>query len=188
MDRKKISNSFSGPKHAQKVQKDVLCIVTLAVVFFCGMGALYIRSFSEALRQQDLRSKTALRTSTAIVEQDNSSHVSLLPEQLTLRSKLGDIKIVLRPDLSLESVEYIKALLESPDPCPRCRFYRAEKPGIIQGMLAKNGTPPNTVLGKCPEEFKDVPRHDCPKHDPNCGCHGPLMHRGMVGWAAGKLN
>ena len=26
----------------------------------------------------------------------------------------------------------------------------------------------------------------CPSHDPNCGCHGPIMSKGMVGWAGGS--
>lgn len=187
MDRK-ISNAFSGQKkQTQRVQRDVICVVTLAVVVFFGLGALYIRGLSEALRQEDIRNNSASRAA-AIVKPDNSSDASSLPDRLTLRTRLGDIKIILRPDLSLESVEYIKGLLDSPNPCPRCRFYRAEKPGIIQGMLAKDGVPPNTVLGECPEEFRGAPKHDCPEHDPNCGCHGPIMHRGMVGWAAGKLN
>mgnify|MGYP004300881927 CR=1 FL=1 len=26
----------------------------------------------------------------------------------------------------------------------------------------------------------------CPSHDPQCGCHGPIMSKGMVGWAGGS--
>jgi len=40
------------------------------------------------------------------------------------------------------------------------------------------------VLGPCPDEnYK--PKLKCPSHDPNCGCHGPIMTKGMVGWAGG---
>ena len=28
--------------------------------------------------------------------------------------------------------------------------------------------------------------NDCPDWDKDCGCHGPVMTRGMVAWAGGK--
>ena len=103
------------------------------------------------------------------------------PFLVTMKTSQGDLRINLRPDLSLASVQYIQKLLESSKPCKDCRFYRAEKPGILQGVIQKEGIMKNTILGDCPEEFKGL-KHDCPKHDPNCGCHGPMMTRGMIGW------
>ena len=40
------------------------------------------------------------------------------------------------------------------------------------------------VKGKCPSGFEDV-ANDCPEWDKSCGCHGPVMQKGYVGWAAG---
>ena len=66
------------------------------------------------------------------------------------------------------------------------KFYRAEKDLLLQGILAPAaGTASVRVeLGPCPvADYKSAAR--CPAHDPNCGCHGPVMTRGMVGWAGG---
>ncbi|KAL7538424.1 hypothetical protein ACHAXR_008545 [Thalassiosira sp. AJA248-18] len=67
----------------------------------------------------------------------------------------------------------------------RCNFYRAEKKLLLQGIMTEESVPRHqVVLGPCPlENYK--PKSECPKHDPNCGCHGPVMTKGMVGWAGG---
>lgn len=106
---------------------------------------------------------------------------------LTLRTEHGPIRIVFRPDLSPESVSYIRQIV-SLGSCTRCNFYRAEKPGILQGVITNSKVRPNKVLGKCPPEYHEITakqKHKCPEHDPHCRCHGPVMTRGMVGWAAG---
>ncbi len=107
------------------------------------------------------------------------------PKFLVLKTKLGNIKIALRPDLSPGSVDYIYKLVESygENRCLHCNFYRAEKPGILQGIMENKGVVPvNTVLGSCPPGSEDVP-NDCPEWDKDCGCHGPVMTRGSVAWA-----
>lgn len=116
-----------------------------------------------------------------LMEPASSNTTGTLPKTITMKTSEGDIRIKLRPDLSLASSQYIQKLLESPMPCENCRFYRAEKPGILQGIITKKGVSANTVLGSCPDECKDK-KHDCPAHDPNCGCHGPIMKQGMLGW------
>lgn len=68
--------------------------------------------------------------------------------------------------------------------CSRCKFYRAEQKLLLQGVIGEGSVAANKVLGPCSEE-NYIPKEDCPKHDPNCGCHGPIMTRGMVGWAGG---
>lgn len=108
---------------------------------------------------------------------------------LVLTTSFGPIRIQMRPDLSEGSVDYIHRLVESKAGCKRCSFYRAEKPGILQGIMAaanKQEVPTNEQLGSCPPGDKEVIKNECPKHDPNCGCHGPLMTRGSVAWAAGQ--
>ncbi|VEU42277.1 unnamed protein product [Pseudo-nitzschia multistriata] len=106
---------------------------------------------------------------------------------LVLTTTQGNIKITLRPDLSKGSVDYIYKLVESygGKRCLHCNFYRAEKPGILQGIMEnKDVVPINTVRGTCPEGAEGVP-NDCPPWDKDCGCHGPIMTRGAVAWAAG---
>jgi len=101
-------------------------------------------------------------------------------ENLIVKTDHGNFKIVLRPDLSPESVQYVVDATSFP--CNRCNFYRAESGLLLQGVMAVDTRPPG--LGKCPD-FDHFVSGGCPKHDPNCGCHGPIMTRGMVAWAAG---
>ena len=111
-------------------------------------------------------------------------------DYVTLKTPHGNIRINLRPDLSAESVDYVRRVISTKSCSPdSCRLYRAEKPGILQGILKSGANiqppiAPNQVFGACPEEYRAV-EQDCPPHDPNCGCHGPVMVKGMVGWAAG---
>lgn len=114
---------------------------------------------------------------TSNTKDDDESTDEYMPETVSLLTSQGDIIINLRPDLALESVLYIKSLLDSPTPCKRCRFYRAEQKGILQGILKKDGITPNEVLGSCPNNVI-VEKGE--------KCHGPEMTRGMVGWAAGE--
>lgn len=94
------------------------------------------------------------------------------------------VKILLRPDLSESSVSYVKDLV-STGHCERCHWYRAEKPGILQGIIENSGLQqPIVMKGECPDGYENV-KNDCPQWDSSCGCHGPVMTRGAVGWAAG---
>lgn len=94
------------------------------------------------------------------------------------------LRITLRPDLSQGSVNYIHEILK--EGCERCKFYRAEKPGILQGIMANTAhVSVAKERGPCPAGMESIV-NECPAWDPNCGCHGPLMERGMVGWAAGE--
>lgn len=111
------------------------------------------------------------------------------PRVLVLKTTRGDIHIKLRSDLSRESVQHIQQLAENADNCEKCQFYRSEKDLLLQGvMLPKSSIPAlaeRPPKGKCPPEFANRAQ-DCPKHDPKCGCHGPTMTKGMVGWAGGN--
>lgn len=103
---------------------------------------------------------------------------------LVLTTDVGKIRIVLRPDLSKESVEYIHKMAAGKK-CNRCQFYRSEKPSILQGVMAVHNIEVTTVKGSCPKGYENV-KNDCPAWDKECACHGPVMEHGMVGWAAGK--
>ena len=155
------------------------CFFTLLFLHGKSIASIELASSSTSSDSVAIDKKQELRGSNN--GQANIPPLSSLPKTITLNTPEGNIKIKLRPDLSLPSVQYIKKLLDDPSPCQNCRFYRAEKPGILQGILAKKNVKKNTVLGDCPEEFKGK-KHDCPQHDPNCGCHGPVMRKGMIGW------
>ena len=105
-------------------------------------------------------------------------------QTLVLTTKLGDIRIVLRPDLSKESVEYMHETVQTG--CHRCHLYRAEQPGVLQGVLEGAATNSSRVpRGECPAGHDHI-QNSCPPEDASCGCHGPIMTRGMVAWAAGR--
>ena len=94
-------------------------------------------------------------------------------QSVVLKTTVGDIDIVLRPDLSAESVDYIRQIAALND-CANCKLYRAEKPGILQGIIAnRKKVPVNTIKGSCPPGYQDVP-NECPEWDKNCACHGPV--------------
>jgi len=103
---------------------------------------------------------------------------------VTLRFEgIGDLTIALRPDLSADSASFMRAAAAAL--CPG-QLYRSES-FLMQGRIACDGAVPTVVnKGPCPADTKvDATRH-CPSHDPQCGCHGPIMTRGMVGWAGGS--
>ncbi len=104
---------------------------------------------------------------------------------LVVTTKVGEIRIMLRSDLSPESVSFVRQMATTPNACVRCNIYRAEKPGILQGIIANPKISlENIPKGKCPVGFENVP-NACPEWDIACSCHGPIMTKGMVGWAAG---
>lgn len=118
-------------------------------------------------------------------------------------NQIDNIRIIFRPDLAgPSSIQYIIDVVEAAETeaeasnngnnnhnyvtsCSRCNFYRAEKQLLLQGVIAQTTIPENKVtLGPCPINNYS-PKLACPPHDPNCGCHGPIMTKGMVGWAGG---
>ena len=118
-----------------------------------------------------------------------------LPRGIVMRTSLGDVTIHFTPELSGESsigyvADVILAAASSGGGCERCEFYRAEPNMLLQGVIAHHPSAASrddvavVRLGPCPIE-NYVPENECPKHDPDCGCHGPVMTRGMVGWAGG---
>ncbi|KAK3267363.1 hypothetical protein CYMTET_24073 [Cymbomonas tetramitiformis] len=106
---------------------------------------------------------------------------------VTIHVPQGTIRIRLLPELSRSSVDYVVNVAQQ-NKCAssrECKFYRAEPTFLLQGNM-KTQLPPNRQLGPCPAEFAGKPRATaCPAHDPNCGCHGPIMVPGQVGWAGG---
>ena len=117
--------------------------------------------------------------------QPSEESINNKKEVLILTTKIGEIRIVLRSDLSPESVSYVRQMATTPNACGRCNIYRAEKPGILQGVIASPTISiENIPRGNCPVGYEQVP-NECPEWDNECNCHGPTMTKGMVGWAAG---
>jgi len=103
---------------------------------------------------------------------------SLSGQVLVLTTNVGDIRIKLREDLSQPSADYIREIVTAGD-CPRCTLYRAEKEAILQGIIKNPSIPDRIPKGECPDELRTDPKY-------KDNCHGPIMTRGMVGWAGGK--
>eukprot|EP00966_Prymnesium_polylepis_P181383 4201146-Prymnesium_polylepis.1 len=70
-----------------------------------------------------------------------------------------------------------------------CRgdLYRSES-FLMQGRISCSAGVVSTVVkkGPCPAGTDADANRRCPSHDPQCSCHGPIMTRGMVGWAGGS--
>ena len=156
------------------------------------LATVLLRQDSQVLHVSE--GSAAASTVRGAVDADRTKVTAGSDSSITLQTPHGNIVITLRPDLSSESTQYIHSLINSKScTAQSCRLYRAEKPGILQGIL-KSGdeavergvglVKPNTVFGRCPDEYKGV-KQDCPEHDRNCGCHGPIMVKGgeLVGHA-----
>ena len=69
-------------------------------------------------------------------------------------------------------------------------LYRSEKDFLVQGRIdckrAAGAYLPRVVKGDCPAGANADRSRKCPSHDPNCGCHGPIMSKGMVCWVGGS--
>ena len=96
------------------------------------------------------------------------------------------LRVRLRPELSPESAAYLRAAARAA--CAG-QLYRNEPQFLVQGRIACDGDAaralPALAKGPCPPGAVLDPNRACFAHDPNCGCHGPIMTRGMVGWAGG---
>ncbi len=99
------------------------------------------------------------------------------------------VNVHLKPNLSgPSSAAFVAALARRGE---AGRFYRAE-PMLLQGRLGDGRLlrvgDPAVELGPCPpgaDLVVDFPGRACFPHDPHCGCHGPIMNYGDVGWAGG---
>jgi hypothetical protein len=103
------------------------------------------------------------------------------------------IRLSLRPDLSAGSVDYVIRLVRNQ--CANCAFHRITKiqqksgsedgdqGGLLLGTMANHKVPLNSVPGTCPDKKSEKNKacKDCDCKD--CECHGPILKRGMFGWA-----
>eukprot|EP00542_Grammatophora_oceanica_P011415 CAMPEP_0194037858 /NCGR_PEP_ID=MMETSP0009_2-20130614/10187_1 /TAXON_ID=210454 /ORGANISM="Grammatophora oceanica, Strain CCMP 410" /LENGTH=254 /DNA_ID=CAMNT_0038680191 /DNA_START=112 /DNA_END=876 /DNA_ORIENTATION=- len=179
--RRTVSTPMSRRKGGGDGSSSVKLICCSIVLVIFAVGS-YLYYQTEAAFQQ--LSKTVIDGSApsggsslrqGVGGGNHGTMVLIIPEH-------GEIKIGLKPELSQESVQYIEDLVSSG--CADCKFYRAEAEGILQGILKSTYAKTSVKKGDCPVEFQGK-QQNCPAHDPNCGCHGPTMVKGMVGWAGG---
>lgn len=177
---------IQGPLSRRSKQDRLGCFIWVASLsLFCLATAIAVTLLAQAFSHVDQidsdSRNSAASDSQATREQIIAEHPSKEILKLTL-TNVGVIQITLRPEFSEESIEYIHKILD--EGCLRCNFYRAEKRGILQGMIVNKKVPLPTNRGRCPPGFENI-TNDCPEWDKNCACHGPVMERGNVAWAAG---
>lgn len=171
--RKTISSQSCRSGHAF-----LFCVAGVLFIVIYIIGSILILTTPEEKEMSNhLRSHHLRKRNIEISEKNSTFNFgsNITVSSIRLETVQGDIIVQLRPDLSLESVEYIQRLLNDPHPCETCRFYRAQDRGILQGIMKKPGVAVNTKLGTCPTNVNAF----------NKKCHGPAMTRGMVGWAGG---
>lgn len=185
----KIGHPRSGTKKTHQVSKTPMLLLFLlasitATAFFASFYLSTTTTTSSSTGGIDLSTLSTLLLRGS----------SPLPTTVTLHTSEGNILIEFRPDLAPDSVAYVRSLLTSTVPCHKCRFYRAEQ-GILQGILTKedkddpsssSSITPNVILGKCPLTPDELQTYRTTVNEPKAKCHGPIMTRGMVGWAAGE--
>lgn len=177
-----LTTSISGQSKNRRGRNIRLAsIVTLIVFLLVVVGVIiFLQAYNSLQQQYDHRLADMLRLTEEQVAADEAAQRDVL----VISTQLGDIRVVLRPDLSAGSVDYIRTLVQS-NKCDRCSFYRADGRGILQGIMKNKEIATNTELGPCPPGYESV-KNDCPAWDKNCSCHGPIMERGAVAWAAGQ--
>jgi len=129
----------------------------------------------------------ALVTPTAVATPGAADVDEIIKIELTVNGQPMAVRLKLLPRHSPSSVEFVRHAAAS-----RCRgeLYRSENHFLVQGRISCSALPdgpkvPQVIKGQCPLGVK-VEGRQCPSHDPQCGCHGPIMSKGMVGWAGGS--
>ena len=183
----KIQSSLSKNRSALSILRSKRLFLSVAVIclmmYIVGTCLIIVKTHAEEQTYSGslpMTKKIPEDHSNFQQVQEGITHKSdtpSLPSFISLETAMGDILIQMRSDLSLESVEYIQRLLKDRRPCEQCRFYRAQDRGILQGIMKKPGVKVNHVLGTCPPNINT--------HSKSKKCHGPIMTRGMVGWAGG---
>jgi len=204
--------SRSGARRKTSSFINPICVAaTISVLILISLGGtlLFFASSSnnsnldsnvnnnEGASQQQQSSQLRRQQSADIISEEEEKRDPTNTQGLLIRAnQIGDIRIAFRPDLAgPSSIQYVIDVVEAAASksdgnihngvkCSRCNLYRAEPKLLLQGVIAQHSISSNSVsLGPCPENLP--PQSHCPEHDPNCGCHGPIMTKGMVGWAGG---
>jgi hypothetical protein len=202
------SNSGSSTRN-RNTDRSSSCLATNVALFLMAAALIVIGLYLEAI-YSELRQHKVLKqqlqgqgpasapSDSAVSTGRRERDVYSSEETLHLITAKGTVKIQLLPQLSPESVNYVKAMVNT-QKCEKCAVYSALTPkgveresgvGVIQGMMANKHNesivPLPTEKGPCPTGL-ETHQNKCPRHDPTCGCHGPIIERGMVAWSAGKM-
>lgn len=175
-----LSFSHKGSSNDPQPQNPVVAILTVM--------PLKVKPPPIAPAQSLIEDETNPSPTTA----KNNTVVTLMLANIENARSTEEIRIRLLPDYSRDSTEFWQAASEE----QKChgRIYRSEKGFLIQGRVDCGGS--STAhkklkaiqLGPCPPEANEHTKRKhgaCPEHDLHCGCHGPVMVQGMVGWAGG---
>mmetsp|Transcript_57060 Transcript_57060/g.131013 ORF Transcript_57060/g.131013 Transcript_57060/m.131013 type:complete len:313 (-) Transcript_57060:357-1295(-) len=131
-----------------------------------------------------LTAATESRRTETMASSLSSSIVAL---ELNAAGQRHTLRLRLLPEHSESSVAFVRHAASSG--CAG-ELYRSEKDFLVQGRISCTGSSltaaPKVVKGGCPAGAAVDTARRCPSHDPSCGCHGPIMTKGMVGWAGGS--
>jgi cyclophilin family peptidyl-prolyl cis-trans isomerase len=215
MDTTSSSNNSRKPKRRSGGRLSntglffrILALFVLLWIIACAVVMKYMfqskATTTQKFRWEDLITRTRNSDNDNGSKQNvlpasiSESHVAKLPvrkpiapmayTQIVLTVPLfynQQIRIQLRSDWSQGSVDYIHRLVQQQ--CATCSFFRmitneTEKEGILLGTLKNDMVPLNTQPGICPDIDKTKTNANCTT---DCGCHGPILERGMVGWVGG---
>lgn len=177
----RVPRDYAAPlmRSQRSSSRLVLRFAMLGVV-----GSIIAAFLVHSLRQQTNPSITSgVATQQQQVKTANSAVETKQEETLVLSTIHGNIRMVMRPHISAESVEYIRELVQR-GTCDACKFYRTEKDFLLQGVMKNEKAQIKVTKGLCPPGY-EAKTDDCPPDQFACGCHGPTMERGLVGFAAG---
>lgn len=166
MAAKRIQSSLSKQQKGSSPNLVLILVVTFAILVTVAL-ALYLQvisSMNERGAGGTMQQETtggAAAAAIQVKQQEEPAKVApalrkgdSTTETLVMTTSIGVIRVVLRPDLSKESVDYIKQIVAQG--CKRCNLYRAEKPGILQGVAANQAVPITQVKGSCPPGYETV--------------------------------
>uniref|UniRef100_A0A7S1FHA2 PPIase cyclophilin-type domain-containing protein n=1 Tax=Noctiluca scintillans TaxID=2966 RepID=A0A7S1FHA2_NOCSC len=120
-----------------------------------------------------------------LAESATHSPLNVISLSMTAGGQPLSLRLKLLPEYSQSSADFLRHAAAS-----HCdgELYRSELNFVVQGRISctPEKLPPKVVKGDCPAGVTTDPNRKCFAHDPDCGCHGPIMYKGMVGWAGGS--
>jgi hypothetical protein len=143
-----ISNPLSRSKKSTTTKSSSFLILLMIVTLGITALTLFYVTVSTATNTHDIQlphfgEGSKQHNINNYVNNDNHDnndppqHNHEKAARLHLTTWLGKIIITLTPEFSAESISYIRNVVDVTNGCEQCAFYRAEKPGILQGIMKK---------------------------------------------------
>ena len=189
---------------AKAAQRNSILTPLLALICLAGVSTLFAVVFY-ALKEPATKHELSREATAELYRQEARARLESPPPppsplisppppekkddivslKLTAGGKSHTLRLKLLPEHSPESVAFMRHAATTG--CAG-ELYRSEKDFLVQGRIScqPSASMPKVVKGACPPGAKVEKGRSCPSHDPNCGCHGPIMGKGMVGWAGGS--